>query len=324
MNSISIGDVIIEQSAALAPMASVADKAYRRICKEFGAAYLVGEMVSSKGMFYNDRKTAELLTVTEFEQPMAVQLFGDDPQLMAAAAQKALAFNPQIIDINMGCPVPKVAGNGSGSALMKNPELAGKIVHAVAKAVDIPVTVKMRIGWDENSINAVEFARRIEDCGAAAVTVHGRTKAQMYSGRADWEMIKNVKEALSIPVIGNGDVTSPESAKAMYGQTGVDLVMVGRASYGKPWLFKQIREFLETGSYSPEPELNEIMTIMRRHVHLICEDKGEYIGMKEARKHAAWYIKGIHGAAKLRNRCGHLSTLSDLDSFIDDVLSAGR
>lgn len=325
METIKIGGVQIERTAALAPMASVSDRAYRETCKRFGAAYVVGEMVSAKGLHYSDRKSEELLSVGGAERPMAVQLFGDDPAFMAEAVRKALRYKPDIIDINMGCPVPKVAGNGSGSALMKNPELAGEIVRAAADASDVPVTVKFRKGWDDSSVNAVEFARRMEANGAAAVTVHGRTRQQMYQGEADWEIIRRVKQAVKIPVIGNGDVVSPESAKAMYDRTGVDLVMVARGSYGRPWLFSQIRDYLTTGSYQPDPSFEEQMNIMLGHARLICAYKGEFIGMKEARKHAAWYLKGIHGAAHFRKECGMLDSYADLERLAGEILAfSGR
>lgn len=321
MKYMKIGGVQIEQTAALAPMASVSDRAYRETCKQFGAAYVVGEMVSAKGLHYSDRKSEELLSVSAQERPMAVQLFGDDPGYMAEAVHKALRYEPDLIDINMGCPVPKVAGNGCGSALMKNPVLAGEIVRAAADASRVPVTVKFRKGWDDSSVNAVEFAKRMEQSGAAAVTVHGRTRQQMYQGEADWEIIRQVKGAVSIPVIGNGDVVSPESAKAMYDQTGVDLVMVARGSYGRPWLFGQIRDYLETGRYEPDPPFARQMEIMLEHARLICAYKGEFIGMKEARKHAAWYLKGIHGAARFRKECGMLDTFADLEALAHKILA---
>ena len=251
MTYIYIGSVKIEKTAALAPMASVADRAYREICKENGAAYMVSEMISAKGLCYSDRKTEELCTVMDHERPYALQLFGDEPEFIAKAAKKLMEYKPDIIDINMGCPVPKIAGNGAGSALMKNPALAAEIVSAAVNAVEIPVTVKIRKGWDEQNVNAVEFARLMEQAGAAAITVHGRTKNQMYQGKADWEIIRRVKEAVKIPVIGNGDVNSPQTAEKMYRETGCDLVMIGRGSYGRPWLFRQIRDYFETGEFPP-------------------------------------------------------------------------
>lgn len=315
-----IGNVEIKGYAALAPMAGVADTAFRTVCRRFGACYVVGEMASSKGLCMSDRKTAELLAVSEAERPMAVQIFGDDPQIMAEAAKIAQQFGPDIIDINMGCPAPKVAMNGGGSALLKNPQLAGRIIEQVVKAVDIPVTVKIRKGWDDNSVNAVEVARIAEQSGAAAITVHGRTREQMYRPPADLEIIKKVKQAVKIPVIGNGDIFTPEAAKRMYDETGVDLVMVGRGALGSPWIFSQINQYMETGSYSPAPDVEKRMEIMLEHVRLICENKGEYRGMKEARKHAAWYMKGLEGASALRNEAGRLSRFEDIEILANKVI----
>ena len=287
MNSFFIGNVEIEKTAALAPMASVAEKSYRLICKEYAASYLVSEMISSKGLCFGDKKTARLCEIEKEERPYALQLFGEDPYYMGKAAYKLNDYSPDIIDINMGCPVPKIVGNGSGSALMKLPDTAAEICREVVKNANCPVTVKFRAGWDENSINAVEIAKIAEQSGAAAVAVHGRTKTQLYAGKADWDVIRAVKQSVSIPVIGNGDVSTPELCREMYEYTGCDLVMVGRGSYGRPWLFRQIREYLEAGSYSPEPTAGEKLDIMRRHIRLIVEDKGERVGMKEARRPAS-------------------------------------
>ena len=303
----------------MAPMAGVADTAFRILCKEFGASYLVGEMASAKGLSMSDRKTAELLTVTDFERPMAVQIFGDDPDIMAEAAKRTLEYHPDIIDINMGCPVPKVAGNGGGSALMKSPLLAGKIIEKVSRAVNIPVTVKIRKGWDETHINAVLFSKIAESSGAAAITVHGRTREQMYAPPVDLDIIRLVKEAVSIPVIGNGDIHTPDDAKKMLDETGCDMVMIGRGSYGAPWIFRQVNEYLATGILIPTPDLAERMEIMKRHIRMIVDMKGEYCAMKEARKHVAWYFKGLKGAASLRAEAGKLSTFDDLEKLIESL-----
>ena len=316
-----IGSLELKRTAALAPMAGVADSAFRQICKEFGACYLVGEMASAKGMHYSDKKTARLLTVREQERPIAVQLFGDEPEILAEAARKALAFQPDVIDINMGCPAPKVAGNGGGSALMKNPALAARITEAVVRAVDLPVTVKFRKGWDDRSVNAVEFARAIEQSGAAAVTVHGRTRQQYYAPPVDLDIIAAVKQAVSIPVIGNGDCIDLPSVMKMYEYTKCDLVMIGRGALGSPWSFRQVDRYLTDGTLLPDPSLPERMQVMLRHIKLICENKGESGGMREARKHAAWYMKGMRGAPAFRKQSGELCTYADAEKLAADVLA---
>lgn len=317
MEYVNIGGVLIERTAALAPMASVADRAYRLMAKEFGAAYCVGEMASAKGLCYNDAKTAELLLLTKGERPAAIQLFGSEPEFIAKAVKIAEKFSPDIIDLNAGCPMPKIVNNGSGSALMKDPALFGEIVSAAVYEAKAPVTVKIRSGWDENGINAVEIAKIAEQNGAAAVCVHPRTRAQLYTGKADWSVIKAVKEAVKIPVIGSGDVASVSDCVEMYEKTDCDLVMIGRGSYGRPWLFGQIRDFFEGRNPRPEPTVEEKIAIMRRHIRLLVEDKGERTGMKEARRQAAWYIRGMNGAARLRDEFSKMNTLDDFERMIE-------
>ena len=305
----------------LAPMAGVADSAFRTICREFGASYVVGEMVSAKGLCMHDRKSGRLLTLTESERPAAVQLFGSDPQTMAGAARLALEWHPDVIDINMGCPAPKVTSNGCGSALMRDIPLAARVIESVVRAVDIPVTVKMRKGWDDGSVCAVELARAAESCGAAAVAVHGRTRAQQYAPPADLDIIARVKAAVKIPVIGNGDVATPEAARRMREATGCDFVMIGRGALGHPWLFAQAEAILGGRPVPPAPSLEERMAVMLRHIRLMCDREGEYLGMRQARKHAAWYMRGLRGAAAFRDRAVHMEHYGDAERLAQRVLA---
>lgn len=317
-----IGNVEISGYAALAPMAGVADRAFRELCISYGAAYAVGEMVSAKGISMNDRKSAQLMELSPCERPAAIQIFGDEPATMANAAVKSLNFTPDFLDINMGCPAPKVSNNGGGSALMKLPELAARIVESCVKAIPLPVTVKMRSGWDSDSINALELARLCESAGASAITVHGRTRQQMYSPPVNLDIIAQVKARLKIPVIGNGDIVDGKSAKAMYDSTGCDLVMVGRGALGRPWIFMQINEYMNNGVILPEPPIEERMRVMICHIEKLCEYKGSYVGIREARKHAAWYIRGLRSAASFRRQIGSLESIEQLRELAKQVIDS--
>ena len=312
-----IGNVTLENNLILAPMAGVTDLPFRLLCKEQGAGLLCMEMVSAKAIYYNNKNTEALMEIDERELPVSLQLFGSDADIMSEMAKRIEERPFAILDINMGCPVPKVAGNGEGSALMKNPQLVREIVSKVVRAIEKPVTVKIRKGFDEEHVNAVEIAKIIEDCGAAAVAVHGRTREQYYSGKADWDIIRQVKEAVSIPVIGNGDVTGPESAKKMMEETGVDGIMIGRACRGNPWIFKQINEYLKTGVIPEKPSIEKVREMMLRHAKMQLECKGEYTGIREMRKHVAWYTAGYPNSAKLRAKINEVETFEELTEFLN-------
>ena len=315
-----IGNIEITDKAALAPLAGVADRAFRELCRGYGAAYTICEMASAKGISLGDKKSSELLSITDTERPAGSQLFGNSPETMATAALKALEYSPDFIDINMGCPAPKVASSGGGALLMKDPVASAKIVKAVVEVSTVPVTVKMRSGWDADHINAVELAKRCEDAGAAAITVHGRTKVQMYAPPVNTDIIRLVKEAVSIPVIGNGDVIDGPGAARMMEETGCDMVMVGRGALGRPWVFSQINAYLNHEIILPEPPVSQKMLVMIKHIKTLCEYKGERIGIREARKHAAWYTKGLQGAANYRARIGLINSVEELEQIALELI----
>lgn len=319
-----IGNVRIEHPFALAPMAGVTDLPYRILCKEQGAGLMCTEMVSAKGLYYGNRKSAPLMATDPKEAPAAIQIFGSDPEIMGQMAAKVDDGQFQLIDINMGCPVPKIVNNGDGSALMKNPKLAGQIIKAVSDAVSVPVTVKIRKGFDDDHVNAPELAQIAEENGAAAVAVHGRTREQYYSGKADWEIIRKVKEAVKIPVIGNGDIACPEDVVRMRKETGCDGFMIGRRAKGNPWIFKEMVHYFETGEVPERPSLKEVVDMMLRHGQMMIEFKGEYIGVREMRKHVAWYTFGFPGAAKLREKVNHTKTYQELEELLDCYLKGNK
>lgn len=322
MDNLNIGGVPLKSHAVLAPMAGVSDRAYRELCVRFGAAYCVSEMVSSKALSFNSKKSEELMEISDLERPCGIQIFGDDPKCMADAAKHALENKPDIIDINMGCPAPKISSNGSGSALMKNPRLCGEIVKAVTAVADIPVTVKIRKGWDDDSVNAVEVAKICESAGAAAITVHGRTRQQYYKPPVDYDIIRAVRESVSVPVIANGDIDSAERAKEVMDITGCDLVMIGRATLGNPWIFSQINAYLENPNVKIHtPDLEERLGVMIEHIGKMVEYKGEHMAMLQARKLVVGYFKGMKGAAALRNEAGKIKTLDDLYELRQKALS---
>lgn len=310
-----IKNVEFENNVFLAPMAGIADRAFRELCINYGAGYTVSEMVSSKGLTMGDKKSGELLTLGEIENPAGVQIFGDNPEIMAQAAKMCIKYHPNIIDINMGCPAPKIAMNGGGASLMKNPLLAGEIIKAVSKAVDIPVTVKIRKGWDDENITAVELAKIAEKNGAAAITVHGRTRMQMYSGKVDYDIIAKVKKAVDIPVIANGDIVDEQSAAIMFEKTNCDAIMIGRGALGNPWIFRRINAYLNECRVLPDVSINEKMLVMLKHIQKIIEYKGEYTAMREARHHAAYYTKGIRGGAALRKEISTFEHFEQLEEL---------
>lgn len=316
---LKIGNVRLENPYILAPMAGVTDLPFRLLCKEMGAGLICMEMVSAKAISFHNKNTEKLMEIEEKERPVSMQLFGSEPDLIAKMAAQIEERPFDILDLNMGCPVPKVVNNGEGSALMKNPKLAAEIVRKTAKAIQKPLTVKIRKGFDEAHSNAVEMAKYLEDAGAAAIAVHGRTREQYYAGKADWEIIRQVKEAVSVPVIGNGDVTDPISAHKMMEETGCDGVMIGRASRGNPWIFRQLVEYDKTGNIPERPDVAELKAMILRHARLQLQYKGEYTGIREMRKHVAWYTAGYPHSAAIRRSVNEIETIGQLEEVLESI-----
>lgn len=316
--SFYIGNVKIEGNLSLGPMAGVTDLPFRLLCKEKGADLVYTEMVSAKGIIYNNNNTKDLMAVSNDERPVAIQLFGSDPDILADAVRQIEYIQYDILDINMGCPVPKVVNNTEGSALMCKPRLVADIINKVSRATDKPVTVKIRKGFTKDNINAVEIARIAEQNGAAAIAIHARTRDQFYSGKADWDIIRQVKDAVSIPVIGSGDVVTPIDAKNMLKETGCDAIMIARAARGNPWIFEQIKEYLQKGIIIAKPDFNEVMEMILRHCHLVIEHKSEFVGIREMRKHVAWYTSGFPDSAKFRNSINEIESIMDLEAILHE------